>query len=640
MTTPISKVLVANRGEIALRIIRSIQEGGREAVAVYADQDLDAQFVKAADEAYALQGSSATQTYLDGDKILQIARQCGADAVHPGYGFLAESTDFARQVTDAGLRWIGPSPQVIELLGDKIRARRCALGVGVSPVPGTEEALTGRGQVEAFLAEWGFPVVLKAADGGGGRGIHVMQNDDDLNNFFHGRNLEGDGGAGFFVERYVPKARHLETQCGRDAAGNFTVFSTRDCSVQRRHQKLIEEAPAPFLSAETAEKLVANSQALFDAVDYVGLGTCEFLLPEEGDPYFLEVNPRLQVEHTVTEEVTGVDLVDTQIRIAEGASLPPTPPVRGHSIELRVTSEDPAADLKPTTGVLIRVAWPTGPGIRIDTGIAEGDAVSPEFDSMVAKIIVTAPTREQAISRALRVTEETVLEGVANPLPLYAHILSRSEFRGIDNGKLGVWTRWLESGVLTDFAAEYAEKTVSASPSTRPTDNEARAASQPESGDVGAPARRRAIIEIDGRRAELTFPADLFGGVAAPTRKTPQPLRSSRESARRAAGTRGPTDDNSVLAPSQAIVVRVAVNPGDEVAEGDLLLVLESMKMESYVCSPRAGAVESVLVETGANVSPGQILANLAPECAAPPTSRPRNGHPLRGGAPSHGSAT
>ena len=602
-TQAISKVLVANRGEIALRIIRSVQESGRTAVAVYADQDMDAQFVRAADEAYALRGTTATGTYLSGDKIIEIAKTSGADAVHPGYGFLAENATFAKQVIDAGLNWIGPRPEVIDLLGDKIRARKTALSVGVSPVPGTQEPLRGRAEVEDFIAAWGYPVVLKAADGGGGRGIHVLNSESDLDNFFTGRELTGIAGAGFFIERYVPKARHLETQSGRDSHGTFTVYSTRDCSVQRRHQKLIEEAPAPFITPETEALLLANSKSLFDAVDYVGLGTCEYLLSDEGELYFLEVNPRLQVEHTVTEEVAGVDLVAAQLAIAAGEEIPVGGEVRGHSIELRVTSEDPGNDLIPTMGTLTRVAWPTGPGIRIDTGIGEGDAVSPEFDSMVAKIIVTAPTREQAIERALRVTRETVLEGVSNPLPLYAHILSRPEFALAQDGNLGVWTRWLESGVLDEFGALYAAEQA-----------ELGAASPAATPAAPAPERTRVIIELDGKRAELTLPANLLSAApAAAVKRAPQPLRSSREAAKRAAT--GPVvSKDSVVAPSQAIVVRIATEVGANVAEGDVLAVLESMKMESYVLAPRAGRIEAINVEVGANVAPGHVLVTLSPE--------------------------
>lgn len=605
---PLAKVLVANRGEIALRIIRAVRESGRSAVAVYADQDLDSQFAEAADEAYALGGTTAAQTYLNGDRIIEIALASGADAIHPGYGFLAENPDFAAKVQGAGLTWIGPDPEVIRLLGDKIRARQTALSVSVSPVPGTQDPLQNRGEVEDFIAKWGYPVVLKAADGGGGRGIHVLNSQADLDNFFTGRDLNGANGAGFFIERFVPKTRHLETQSGRDAFGTFTVYSTRDCSVQRRHQKLIEEAPAPFISDDVEEKLLASSKALFDAVGYVGLGTCEFLLTDDGEVYFLEVNPRLQVEHTVTEEVAGVDLVAAQLAIASGEPIPLGQKVRGHSIELRVTSEDPGNDLAPTTGTLTRVVWPTGPGIRIDTGIGVGDTVSPEFDSMVAKIIVTAPSREQAIQRALRVTRETVLEGVSNPLPLYAHILQSPEFAEEQDGNLGVWTRWLESGFLEEFGAEYKESLAALDPAGNGTNPGLQA---------GTPApRTRVIIELDGKRAALTLPANLLSAAPAAAegpRRTAQPLRAGREAAKRASAAAAVSDD-AIASPMQAIVVRVPVEVGQEVVEGDIMLVLESMKMESYVHAPRTGVVESISVEVGTNVSPGQILATLSQE--------------------------
>ncbi len=600
----ITKILVANRGEIALRIVRSVRDSGRTAVAVYADQDLDSQFAAAADEAYALGGTSATDTYLNGDKIIEIALRSGADAVHPGYGFLAENADFAAAVQDAGLVWIGPDPQVIDLLGDKIRARQTAISVDVSPVPGTQEPLQSRAEVEAFIKKWDYPVVLKAADGGGGRGIHVLNAAADLDAFFTGRDLGGVNGAGFFIERYVPKARHLETQSGRDSHGTFTVYSTRDCSVQRRHQKLIEEAPAPFISKEIEDRLLKSSEALFNAVDYVGLGTCEFLLSDDGELYFLEVNPRLQVEHTVTEEVAGVDLVAAQLEIASGNPIPLGEPVRGHSIELRVTSEDPANDLAPTTGTLTSVVWPTGPGIRIDTGIGVGDAVSPEFDSMVAKIIVTAPTREQAIARALRVTEETILEGVSNPLPLYAHILSSPQFAVEQDGNLGVWTRWLESGVLEEFGALYKAELEQLNPGT--TTNP---------GAQTPAARTRVVIELDGKRAELTLPANLLTS-AAPAdgpKRAPQPLRAGREGGRRATAAAAVNAD-SIVSPMQAIVVRVPAQVGQEVKEGDIVLVLESMKMESYVHAPRDGVIEAINVEVGTNVAPGQVLATLSQE--------------------------
>lgn len=599
------RVLVANRGEIALRIMRSVRETGRESVAVYADQDINAQFVQAADHAYSLDGTSAADTYLNAQKVLDRAVASSADAIHPGYGFLAENADFAQMVQDAGIAWIGPSPRVINTLGDKVRARQTAVSVGVPPVPGTLDALKERSEVEDFVAAHGYPVVLKAADGGGGRGIHVMRSASDLDQFFLGRDIT-NGGAGYFVERYVPKARHVETQCGRDTHGNFTVFSSRDCSVQRRHQKMIEEAPAPFISADSQKKLLDYSRALFEGVAYVGLGTCEYLLSEEGELFFLEVNPRLQVEHTVTEEVSGVDLVAAQLTIASGGVIPTDNPVRGHSIELRVTSEDPANDLFPTTGTLSRVVWPTGPGIRIDTGIGVGDEVSPEFDSMVAKIIVTAPTREQAIQRALRVTEDTDLEGVSNPLPLYAHILRRTEFAEANNeGSLGVWTRWLEDGVLDEFSKELAMQ------------EDGEETTSPSSVTSSTAGRSKFIIELDGKRSVLTLPENLLSAavvsstLASGDRKplAPQPLRSSREHRKQ---TDSPVADGPVItSPMQAIVVRLVAEVGDQLAEGDLIMVLESMKMEKYVLAPKAGVLGSIEVSPGQNVSPGAVLATL-----------------------------
>lgn len=623
------RVLVANRGEIALRIIRSVQETGREAVAVYADQDIDAQFVKAADHAYALDGTSAAETYLDAKKVLDRTIASASDAIHPGYGFLSENAEFAQMVQDAGIEWIGPSPEAINTLGDKVRARKSAVSVGVPPVPGTLDAITERSEVEEFVAQHGYPIVLKAADGGGGRGIHVMRADIDVDQFFLGRDITS-GGAGYFVERYVPKARHVETQCGRDKHGNFTVFSSRDCSVQRRHQKMIEEAPAPFLKDETRQKLLDYSKALFDGVGYVGLGTCEYLLSEDGDLFFLEVNPRLQVEHTVTEEVSGVDLVATQLAIAAGEEIEVDHPVRGHSIELRVTSEDPANDLFPTMGVLTRVVWPTGPGIRIDTGIGAGDEVSPEFDSMVAKIIVTAPTREQAIKRALRATKETELEGVSNPLPLYAHILSRPEFASETDGGLGVWTRWLEDGVLEEFGKEYQGV----------ADEHGTAVHPP----AERPVRREFVIELDGKRAVLTVPEELLPSAPVTAKPlAPQPLRELRERGRTVASAIAdaasrPLDPGQpirqlrergrrvvsaiaggpvITAPMQGIVVRILVEVGAEVAEGDLIMVLEAMKMEKNILAPRAGVLKSIEVKTGQNVSPGHVLATLDTEGAA-----------------------
>lgn len=603
----IRRVLVANRGEIALRIVRSIADTGRQSVAVYADQDIDAPFVRSANRAFALSGVSAAETYLDGGKIIEAALRAKADSLHPGYGFLAENADFASQVIDAGLTWIGPSPTAIDVLGDKVRARQTAIAADVAPVPGTVGTVTTSAEVTDFVNLHGYPIVLKAADGGGGRGIHVLRGESDLEQFFAGRDVTS--GAGFFAERYVQKARHIETQCGRDSHGNFTVYSTRDCTVQRRHQKMIEEAPAPFLSEALHQQLHESSRRLFDIVDYVGLGTCEYLLTADGDLYFLEVNPRLQVEHTVTEEVTNTDLVAAQLAIASGETLPAHHSPRGHSIELRVTSEDPRADLFPTTGTLSRVIWPTGPGIRIDTGVGEGDSISPEFDSMIAKIIITAPNREQAIRRAIRVAEETVIEGVSTPLSLYAHILRQPEFTAEGSDELRVWTRWLEDGALDQFT-----QTLTADQQPAHSDTE----STPGTAVVSE-ERSEFIIELDGRRAVLRLPNALLSAhIASQTLaqstgfRAPQPLRTNRQQAKTLdhSETGGPT----ITCPMQAIVARVVAQVGDHVDEGDLVMVLESMKMEKYVHATCAGTLVAIAVTPGQNVTPGQVLATLDTE--------------------------
>lgn len=588
----VNTVLVANRGEIALRIVRGAHDHGLRSVAVYAESDRGSHYVREADEAYSLEGTTAGETYLDGAKILAIAERAGADAIHPGYGFLAENPDFAAAVAEAGLTWIGPAAESILALGDKVQARGVAQRVGVGPVPGTDHPLTGRAEVEEFIAQHGFPVILKRADGGGGRGISVISGPTDLEHFFTGR--DEDSLSAYFVERYIPRARHIETQCGRDQHGNFTVYSTRDCSVQRRHQKLIEEAPAPFLSEDALAQLHDWSRRLFEGVDYVGLGTCEFLMDEGGQIYFLEVNPRLQVEHTVTEEVTGLDLVGQQLQIAAGEELDRPEGVRGHSFELRITSEDPRLGLTPSLGTLTEIKWPTGPGIRIDTGVEEGAEVTPEFDSMIAKLIVTGQDREHALRRARRALAELAIDGVGTPTSLYQLILDHPAFTG---DSLDIWTRWLEEDILPDFLAQFADA---------------------ELGDEGAAPQptplARFVIEIDGRRHELGVPQNLLTAsntTAAPPRP-PQPLRSQRES--RGQAQAGAADPNLVPSPLQAIVVRVGVEPGQRVAEGDLLLVLESMKMEKYVHAHRDGEVEEILVVAGDNVSPNQPLVKLCPQ--------------------------
>lgn len=606
----IQKILIANRSEIAARVIRTARDMGVGSVAVYADQDLTSRYTDLADEAYALEGETHAETYLNGDKLIAIAKEAGADAIHPGYGFLSEIPAFARAVAEAGLTWIGPTAESIEAVGDKISARRTAETHGVQPVPGLSDPVETREQVEEFLATYGYPAVLKRADGGGGRGISVLNSEADLATFMPAHEHELDQ---YFIEKYVRSARHVETQCARDSHGNFHVVTTRDCSVQRRHQKLIEEAPAPFVSEESDQALRDASRRIFEGVNYVGLGTCEFLLDEDGSVYFLEVNPRLQVEHTVSEEVSGIDLVREQIRIANGEELTPVTEARGHSFEFRITSEDPANRLLPTAGVATTVRWPEGLGIRLESGLMPGDTVTPDFDSMLAKLVVTGPDRAQAIARSRRALAEVEIEGVATPVSIFQDVLDRAEFTAED-GEFGVTTRWFEDEYLSDDGA--AAPAPAASTGTEPAEPE---------------ERHSFIVEIDGKRSKLTLPATLLsamgGAVAAPAKGAKpratqrQPLRGSSNRSGTSRGHEAIDSNGLVSSPIQAIVVRVVVKPGQPVAEGDLLVVLESMKMESYVHAPVAGTVDDVSVSDGANVNPGSPLLRLITGSAGPGAS-------------------
>ncbi len=587
----IQRILVANRSEIALRVIRTAREMGIESVAVYAQADRDAQYVAQADAAYALTGESYAETYMTAEQLLEIAARSGADAVHPGYGFLSEIPEFAQAVIDAGLIWIGPAPATLTRLGDKIQARRLAESVGVQPVPGISDPVSGREAIDGFVASHGYPIVTKKADGGGGRGITIIENDDDVVHFFaaHGTDSEG-----YFVERFIRTARHVETQCARDAHGNFAIISTRDCSVQRRNQKLIEEAPAPALPGDSEAVLCDWSRKLFDEVGYQGMGTCEFLVEPDGRVNFLEVNPRLQVEHTVSEEVTGVDLVREQIRIADGEALGEIPAPRAHSFEFRITCEDPANGMIPSTGTISRLRWPLGHGVRIESGIQEGDAVTAGFDPMLAKLIVTAPNREQAIARSLRALEEMTLDGVATPSDLYAEVIALPEF-----AVHAPSTRWFEDSVLPERVTEGGSASAPSAPSANPADE-----------------RETFVVEIDGRRVELTVPRAMLGGGKHKDKKPrgQQPLRGGMR--QRTESSTGELVDAHGMVNSQiqAIVVRVCVEEGQKVSRGDLLVVLESMKMESYVHAPYDGTVVEIAVEGGQNVSAYQPLIRVIEE--------------------------
>ena len=604
----LSRILIANRGEIALRIVRTARDLGATSILPYTPEDLMSPAAELADEAYALpEGSS----YTDAAAVLELARATGADAIHPGYGFLSEDADFARSIIEAGITWVGPSPDAMDALGDKMSARATAERAEVAPVPGITDSVTDADTVIDFAAAHGYPVALKRTDGGGGRGITVLHNDDEVSSTpaFESAAL---GGGTLILERFVTAARHIETQCARDSHGEFAVVSTRDCSLQRRNQKLLEEAPAPFLPEGVHDRLVAASRRLLETVDYVGVATCEFLLTPEGDVWFLEVNPRLQVEHCVTEEVTGTDLVEVQLRIAEGGHLGDLNEPRGHSLELRITCEDPSRGLAPSTGAITRLRWPAGPGIRIESGVTEGDVVTPMFDPMLAKIVVTGATREQAIARARRALRETIVEGVTVCTALHAEVLGRPAFTAPDEtGRLMVTTRWIENEVLPDLAGAGALSDSDNSPAVSET--------------VANPRTRSSyIIELNGRRMQLTLP----DGILAPSNPArgfsprsnrAQPLRGRSGGAARSAraGTPSETEATSsepgvIAAPMQAIVTRICVEPGQQVCQGDLLVVLESMKMENYVHAPSDGTISEIPVGAGRTVSAGDVLVRMS----------------------------
>ncbi|WP_062461453.1 acetyl/propionyl/methylcrotonyl-CoA carboxylase subunit alpha [Demequina soli] len=587
--TAFSSVLIANRGEIAVRIIRACADAGLRSVAVYADPDRDAPHVSLADEAYALGGSTARETYLDIEKIVDAARRSGAEAVHPGYGFLAENSDFARAVIDAGLTWIGPSPAAIDALGDKVSARHIAQRAGAPLVPGTPDPVESADEVVAFAREHGLPVAIKAAFGGGGRGLKVARTLEEIPELFDSATREAVAAFGrgeCFVERFLDRPRHVETQCLADAHGNVVVVSTRDCSLQRRHQKLVEEAPAPFLTDAQNARLIEASEAILKEAGYQGAGTCEFLVGIDGTISFLEVNTRLQVEHPVTEEVTGVDLVLEQFRVAAGGSIADLRPVtRGCSIEFRLNGEDPANGFMPAPGRISTLRFPSGPGVRVDAGVAEGDTVSGNFDSMIAKVIVTGATRDQALARARRALAEMTVEGIPTVLPFHRAVLDAPEFTAAD-GTFGVYTTWIESG----FAATVASLT----PASVATDDAEEAATE------------RVVVEVGGKRLEVVLPAALAQAGRANARK------AGRRPMRRNGTGAGRTSNGTTLAsPMQGTIVKVAVEDGATVAEGDLVVVLEAMKMEQPLTAHRAGVVRSLAAAVGGGVSAGTAICEI-----------------------------
>ncbi|ROP57534.1 MULTISPECIES: biotin carboxylase N-terminal domain-containing protein [unclassified Rathayibacter] len=582
----ITKVLIANRGEIAVRVVRAARDSGIASVAVYADQDRDAVHSRLADEAYALGGTTSAETYLVIEKLLSVARRSGADAVHPGYGFLAENADFARAVIDAGLVWIGPSPEAIERLGDKVSARHVAEKVGAPLAPGTLNPVSGAAEVLEFVDQHGLPVAIKAAFGGGGRGLKVARERDEVEEMFASATREAIAAFGrgeCFVEKYLDQPRHVETQCLADADGNVVVVSTRDCSLQRRHQKLVEEAPAPFLTDEQNTELYRASKAILREVGYVGAGTCEFLIGKDGTVSFLEVNTRLQVEHPVSEEVTGIDLVREQFRLAEGGLLDyEDPQPRGHSFEFRINGEDAGRGFLPAPGPVHVFKAPGGPGVRVDSGVVAGDVISGSFDSLLAKLIVTGATRAEALERSRRALAEFEVTGLPTVLPFHRAIVEDPAFAPAGDEPFSIYTRWIE----TEF------------------DNTIEAWSGEPGAIDGPAARQSVVVEVDGRRVEVTLPSDLVGSGPSRGPAAAAPKRRGSASVSTVTG-------DSVTAPMQATIVKVAVAEGDTVVTGDLVVVLEAMKMEQPLTAHKDGVVRSLNAEAGTTVSSGHVLLSI-----------------------------
>ena len=567
------RVLIANRGEIAVRVIRACRDHGLESVAVYSEEDRDAIHTKSADFAFSLNGTTATQTYLDIKKIIAAAKDSGADAVHPGYGFLSERADFAQAVLDAGLIWIGPPPAAISALGDKVSARRIAAKAGAPLVAGTKDPVAGHEEVTAFAKEYGLPVAIKAAFGGGGRGLKVARTMDEIPELFASAVREAIAGFGrgeCFVERYLDKPRHVETQVLVDKHGHAVVVSTRDCSLQRRHQKLVEEAPAPFLTDAQNEELYRSSKAIMKEAGYIGAGTCEFLIGLDGTISFLEVNTRLQVEHPVSEEVTGIDLVREQFRIAMGESLGfDDPEIRGHSLEFRINGEDPGRSFLPAPGRITKWNLPTGPGVRIDAGVKYGDTIGGNFDSLLAKLIVTGATREQAIERARRALAEFEIDGLATAIPFHRAILEDPAY----TKEFKIYTSYIEN----EFKNEIPAFIATVAPVTTRV------------------AAEHLVAEVNGKRFEVKL-------------HTPEPVVKRH---RAKAATLGGASGTGLTSPMQGTVVKIAVADGQSVEIGDLVIVLEAMKMEQPLTAHKAGKITNLKAVIGETVSSGTVLCDI-----------------------------
>jgi acetyl-CoA/propionyl-CoA carboxylase biotin carboxyl carrier protein len=582
----VRKVLIANRGEIAVRVIRACKDAGLTSVAVYADADREAPPARLADEAYALGGETAADTYLRIDKLLDAAAKSGADAVHPGYGFLSENAEFAQAVLDAGLTWIGPAPAAIRDLGDKVTARHIAQRVGAPLVPGTAEPVAEAAEIVAFAEQYGLPVAIKAAFGGGGRGLKVARTIEEIPALFESATREAVAAFGrgeCFVERYLDRPRHVEAQVLADTHGNVIVVGTRDCSLQRRHQKLVEEAPAPFLTEEQRAQIHDSAKAICREAGYHGAGTVEYLVGQDGTISFLEVNTRLQVEHPVSEETAGIDLVREQFRIAAGERLrwAADPVPRGHAIEFRINGEDAGRGFLPAPGTVTALAWPSGPGVRVDAGVEQGGVIGGNFDSMLAKIIVVGADRAQALERARRVLDETVIEGIATVLPFHRLVVRDEAFT---SEPFTVHTRWIETewaGGVEPFPAGAA---VAAADAERET----------------------VVVEVGGKRLEVSLPAGLFS--AGPATAAPRPAARRVSGAQAAAGGGGAA---ALTAPMQGTIVKVAAQNGDRVAEGDVIVVVEAMKMEQPLQAHRAGTIAGLSVEPGTTVTAGATICTI-----------------------------
>jgi acetyl-CoA/propionyl-CoA carboxylase biotin carboxyl carrier protein len=579
----VQKVLIANRGEIAVRVIRACKDAGYTSVAVYAEPDRDALHVRMADEAFALGGSTPGDSYLAVDKVIEVAVRSGADALHPGYGFLSENADFAQAVLDAGLVWIGPSPQAIRDLGDKVTARHIALRAGAPLVPGTPDPVSGADEVVAFAREHGLPVAIKAAFGGGGRGLKIARTMDEIPELYDSAVREAVTAFGrgeCFVERYLDRSRHVEAQVLADHYGNVIVAGTRDCSLQRRNQKLVEEAPAPFLTAEQRATIHESAKAICREAGYSGAGTVEYLVGNDGVISFLEVNTRLQVEHPVTEETSGVDLVREQFRIADGEKLRFTEdlPPRGHAFEFRINGEDPGRNFLPAPGSVTAYREPAGPGVRVDSGIEGNSVIGGAFDSLLAKVIVVGESRAEALARARRALDEFVVEGMATALPFHRAVVRDPAFTG---EPFTVFTRWIE----TEFANDIP-----------PFAGTVEEAAEPD-------ARETIVVEVGGKRLEVSLPAS-FGGSSTVARKAAPKRTAAKKSGAAASG-------DSLTAPMQGTIVKVAVAEGDVVEAGQMIVVLEAMKMEQPLNAHKAGTVTALTAEVGAVVTSGMTICDI-----------------------------